>query len=85
MKRLVRRALRYDHGTGRLRVQILKLRSPLSLAIFLAVLMPLALACHRFFERPVQQWIRRRFAGRTRDEAPPLTVAAVQAPAPTGG
>jgi peptidoglycan/LPS O-acetylase OafA/YrhL len=53
------------------------LRSPLSLAIFLIVLIPLALACHRFFERLVQQWIRRRFAGRSQDEAPRTSIAAV--------
>jgi peptidoglycan/LPS O-acetylase OafA/YrhL len=55
------------------------LRSPLSLAIFLLVLIPLALATHRFFERPVQQWIRRRFSGRPPlDNAPPTSIAAVQ-------
>jgi peptidoglycan/LPS O-acetylase OafA/YrhL len=56
------------------------LRSPLSLGIFLVVLVPLALACHRFFERPVQQWIRGRFAGRSQDGASPTSIAAV----PTG-
>ena len=56
-----------------------KLRSPLSLAVFLLVLVPLALACHQFFERPVQQRIRRRFAGRrSSDKAPPTCIADVQ-------
>ena len=60
------------------------LRSPLSLAIFLLVLIPLALASHRFFERPVQQWIRRRFSGkRPQDEAPPTFIAAVQTDTPS--
>ena len=60
------------------------LRSPLSLAIFLVVLIPLALASHRFFERPVQQWIRRRFSGkRPQDEAPPTFIAAVQTDTPS--
>ncbi|EKG42854.1 O-acyltransferase, putative [Pseudomonas syringae pv. avellanae str. ISPaVe013] len=31
------------------------------LLLFMAVLIPLSFASHRFFEAPVQQWLRRRF------------------------
>ncbi|MDF7795326.1 hypothetical protein [Pseudomonas syringae] len=31
------------------------------LLLFMAVLIPLSFASHRFFEAPAQQWLRRRF------------------------
>ncbi|RMT41053.1 hypothetical protein ALP47_200218 [Pseudomonas savastanoi] len=31
------------------------------LLLFMAVLIPLSFASHRFFEAPVHQWLRRRF------------------------
>ena len=40
------------------------LRSPLWLAVFVAVLLVLGIACHRGFERPAQRWLRRRLASR---------------------
>ena len=39
--------------------------SPLALAAFLAAAIPMAVACHRFFERPAQRWIRGRLSGRS--------------------
>jgi peptidoglycan/LPS O-acetylase OafA/YrhL len=36
------------------------IQSPLALLVFLAVIIPIALASHRYFERPTQDWIRRR-------------------------
>ena len=37
------------------------IQSPLALLAFLATIIPIALASHRYFERPMQDWIRRRF------------------------
>jgi len=35
--------------------------SPASLVLFFALLIPLSALCHRHFELPMQQWLRRRF------------------------
>ena len=57
------------------------LRSPLALAAFLVVVVVAALASHRFFERPLQGWIRRRFSGRRPEDVAAPSIAAVQGPA----
>jgi peptidoglycan/LPS O-acetylase OafA/YrhL len=40
--------------------------SPLTLLAFYAVLLPLSLASYRYFEHPVQRFLRRELGGRLR-------------------
>ncbi len=62
-----------------------RLRSPFVLATFIVVVVLLALASHRFFERPVQAWIRRRSSLQGAGAAAARGVAAVQPESAPGG
>ena len=62
-----------------------RLRSPFVLATFVVVVVLLALACHRFFERPMQAWIRRRFSSHGPGAVAARGVAAVQPESARGG
>ena len=42
------------------------LRSPLALTVFVFIVVLLSVFCYRLFERPTQNWIRRRFLSRPR-------------------